>query len=79
MSKDKPMKEEFKTVRSRDDVRYHFKKFVKKPEVKVRNTTHCYCIHVGLFKQRKFLEELRNIRRALDKSVFFAHHEVSMW
>lgn len=36
MSKDKPMKEEFKTVRRRDDVKQHLKKFVKKQEPKVR-------------------------------------------
>ena len=36
MSKDKPMKEEFKTVRRREDVRQHLKKFVKKQEPKVR-------------------------------------------
>ncbi|XP_019851731.1 PREDICTED: inositol-trisphosphate 3-kinase A-like isoform X2 [Amphimedon queenslandica] len=34
MSKDKPMKEEFKTVRRREDVRQHLKKFVKKQEPK---------------------------------------------
>lgn len=36
MSKDKPMKEEFKTVRCCDDVKKHLKKFVKKQEPKVR-------------------------------------------
>lgn len=53
MSKDKPMKEEFKTVRCREDVHHHLKKFVKKhPEVKVSDLIHYNivvnynCLHV---------------------------------
>ena len=45
MSKDKPMKEEFKTVRCCDDVKRHLKKFVKKQEPKVRGEREQEIVH----------------------------------
>jgi 1D-myo-inositol-triphosphate 3-kinase len=59
LANNKPLHEEFKTVRTREEVSRHLKKFVKKSEIR-----------------RKLLDELMNIRIALEKSEFFMHHEV---
>lgn len=60
MASERPMKDEFKTLRESEDILKMFRRFTGRNPI----------------LKEKFLQRLKFVRTLLEKSVFFQHHEV---